>query len=264
MACLVILLSSCLPGESSDAIVPVPPKSKTVATSPWYILPSERIANFDARKLALRLEGAALAQDDSRLQPLREEINIFIKTLLAKNFEEYMNLITLESGGRLHLADWAKKNVFRDARALSLIEKTATGDGDQVLEPFWLYFTHYGAGERFFIGYVRDQTSCVVRNYAASGYQELTMESYMRQLSTGKHAGIYATPTYFARGDTITASISRNREITVATFQVLLSTSVDQLAYPVIVRYFWSEQCKRWLPFDIFQLFSGERVDVIF
>jgi len=191
-------------------------------------------------------------------------MNGFIKTLLAKDFDEFMRLISAGSGDRPHLADWALKNVARDAHSLSLVEGAGTQTGDQVLEPFWLYFTHYGAGDRYFKGYSPAQTSCVVRNYREAEYQELTTENYFSHLSHGKHAGIYATPTYFAREDTIAAAVARKREITVATFQILLFTSVDQVAYPVIVRYFWSEQCKRWLPFDVFQLFSGERVDVIF
>jgi len=86
----------------------------------------------------------------------------------------------------------------------------------------------------------------------------------MSEIRKEEHAGIVGSVSHFEWRDNISRATAREKEIEVGTIKLLLVTSEKNLAYPVIVRYFWSTGSKSWVLFDYYELYSGKRVPLIF
>lgn len=234
-------------------------KKPSLQTERWSRLPKE---SFEHAIDGLHIPDGLGVE---RTVELKGELSRLIAVVRASDFREYCEAITGIRGVVPKLSADGAARIFRSADGLALVSSTAQAAESEVLEKYWLYFTEFGSGRRFFTGYIPTMSGITVTAVPRDRYHELETLSYFKQIQQAHdHSGIVALTSAFERGDTLTNYTKSTDSLSVAIIKLTVTTEVTGLAYPIIVRYFWSDKLKIWIPFDSFQLFAGNRIDFIF
>jgi hypothetical protein len=267
---LIVLFAAAghsAPAASSDAS-PNTGLSTRQRTHIWYSKPSLPIESawLEALRPVVQDDGARQDSGAVHLEALRSEIGRFVKALRAHTFIEFSSTIAGPGRQMPKLSDFGRTTVTSRLSGLNLIDPDDSRTPDQLLETYWLYFTHMGQGQSFFVGVVPDDSNLTIHFVTPSSYGSYEPVTFFHYLSAHEmHVGIMGYKPFFEYGDSIEDQLASVGHAEIAVVRLVVVTSKKDFAYPFILEAFWSEKQNAWLPFFDFQLYAMKRpVDVIY
>jgi len=230
-------------------------------TEHWAALKAVPISEIET--LPVVVAGTRLPIDKEQSAGLKSEFRRLATIFSAVTYSQYINALAYDSQ-RLNLSNYGQKLVSEFLGAAHPDRTRGSGDPLVDFEEYWNLYVRATNLKARFNGFCPAESSAELVDYSESEYVLLETLPYLKRLAdTEENLGILASHSFAENGNELESLIALKKPITVAVCKVTLKTNLRDLAYPIVIRYFWSPTRHRWIQHDLYQLMGAAPVHLV-
>ena len=228
----------------------------------WSSLPSFPLS--DITTLPITVTAKYLSPKSEPYAELKFELNRVVKVFRAATYSQYVEAL-VGSQKPLIISKYGKGTVTEFLKATNSTLPLNSVSPNSDFEQYWnIYVRSYNLQSQF-AGYCPKESYIQLLDYTESEYVLLETLPYLKHLAdTEMNFGILASRSFF-EGDNDLENLRLSKSpILVAVIKLTLKTNMHDLAYPIMMRYYWSPQRHHWIQYDHFQLIASAPVHFVY